>query len=153
PGGNGHRAPYEEHFEGDYEHFGYDNIRHHKNGSSERPQRDQRSRRNESDAPGRERHVTRLPDGRALKGPRPVQRKQAQFWTEVANDTDELLEQIPEPSVEEQANADAAREKKARAKKPRAAQDTGAARGKKSAEAQHSAVLRPSQRGFKWPTP
>jgi hypothetical protein len=92
--GNGHRPPYEGHFEGDYEHFG-NNPRNNTARPTERPQRDQHYRRNEQDSPARERHVTRLPDGRVLKGPRPAQRKNAQFWTEIASDTEELMQQIP----------------------------------------------------------
>ena len=47
-----------------------------------------------SEAP--ERHVTRLPDGRVLKGPRPVQRRNAQFWTGVTTDTTELVGRVQE---------------------------------------------------------
>lgn len=43
-----------------------------------------------------ERHVTRLPDGRVLKGPRPAQRKNAQFWTGITKDTSELVASIHE---------------------------------------------------------
>ena len=38
--------------------------------------------------------MTRLPDGRVLKGPRPAQRKNAQFWTGIANETEELVKQV-----------------------------------------------------------
>lgn len=52
-----------------------------------------------------ERHVTRLPDGRVLKGPRPVQRRNAQFWTGVTADTSELVghvqEEIPGTQTQE----------------------------------------------------
>src|SRR5258708_12591789 len=50
-----------------------------------------------------EQHVTRLPDGRVLKGPRPVQRKNAQFWTDVTQETESLLEPVvaPTPLTEE----------------------------------------------------
>ncbi len=49
-----------------------------------------------------ERHVTRLPDGRVLKGPRPVQRKNAQFWTGVSSDTSELVGQVQEEKPNKQ---------------------------------------------------
>jgi len=49
-----------------------------------------------------ERHVTRLPDGRVLKGPRPVQRRNAQFWTGVTNDTSELVGRVQEAQPDEQ---------------------------------------------------
>ncbi len=161
PGGNGERPPYEKRFEGDYEHFGYQNGRNQFSRSSERPQRGQRYNRNEPHQPNRERHVTRLPDGRVLKGPRPVQRKNAQFWMEIADDTEELMQQIPEPPARdpalEQTRADGANGKgsPAREKKPRAAQNKDTARKKKnSLEGQQpSRGPKPSQRGFKWPTP
>ena len=52
-----------------------------------------------------ERHVTRLPDGRVLKGPRPVQRRNAQFWTGVTNDTSELVGRVQEAKPDEQTQA------------------------------------------------
>src|SRR6266700_3739271 len=65
------RTPYEEaQFEGDYEHF------------------------NDSDTQPEERHVTRLPDGRVLKGPRPVQRRNARFWTDITDETQTLLQPV-----------------------------------------------------------
>ena len=55
-----------------------------------------------------ERHVTRLPDGRVLKGPRPVQRRNAQFWTGVTADTSELVghvqEETPDTQTQEEPN-------------------------------------------------
>jgi hypothetical protein len=45
--------------------------------------------------------VTRLPDGRVLKGSRSAQRKNARFWTQVAEDTNELLDHVHLPSTEE----------------------------------------------------
>jgi hypothetical protein len=159
PRENAYRPPYEKRFEGDYEHFGYQNDRNPAPRSSERPQRGPRYNRNEPHQPTEERHVTRLPDGRVLKGPRPVQRKNAQFWTEIADDTEELMQQIPEPPahdpVQEQAQADGTNGKRssAREKKPRAAQNKDTTRKKKTpSEGQSSTGLKPSQRGFKWPT-
>ncbi|GAC1422251.1 MAG: hypothetical protein PVS3B3_07410 [Ktedonobacteraceae bacterium] len=49
-----------------------------------------------------ERHVTRLPDGRVLKGPRPVQRRNAQFWTGVTTDTSELVSRVQEGNPDKQ---------------------------------------------------
>ncbi len=47
----------------------------------------------ERDRPQAEtRHVTRMPDGRVLKGPRPAQRRNAQFWSGVAQETENLLQ-------------------------------------------------------------
>src|SRR5207237_10181927 len=52
-------------------------------------------------------HVTRLPDGRVLKGPRPVQRKNAQFWSEISNGTEQLIDRADAPALpaEEQSGA------------------------------------------------
>jgi hypothetical protein len=87
-----------------------------------------------------------------------VQRKNAQFWTEIADDTEELMPQIPEPSVHdpEQEQTDGVNGKRSSAgeKKPRATQSRDTARKKKtSSEGQPSTNLKPSRRGFKWPTP
>lgn len=74
----------EELFEGDYERFNAD----------------------ENTAHGDERHVTRLPDGRVLKGSRKEQREAAAFWTGVDQETQELIphvepEQLPENGKED----------------------------------------------------
>jgi len=151
-GRNGHRPAYEEHFEGDYERYDYtEAVRDHNNRSYEKPQRNHRPNpnRSESHTPERERHVTRLPDGRVLKGSRPEQRKKAQFWTGITSDTDELIQHIPEPPVDDVTSTDETQGKKAREKKPRTASGKDGVREKKSA----SANMKPSQRGFKWPTP
>ena len=152
-----------------------------------------------------ERHVTRLPDGRVLKGPRPVQRKNAQFWSEISNETEQLIDRAEAPALpaEEQSGAQPvefrqegtleqaspaeekagttkeatpkkpraraaspakeAAPKKPRArstsatkeatpKKPRAARD-GTRSKKTTVEKPRSTGPKPSQRGFKWPTP
>jgi len=46
--------------------------------------------------------MTPLPDGRMLKGPRSQQRKQAQFWTEVSEESDELLSNIHTQEAEQE---------------------------------------------------
>jgi hypothetical protein len=88
-----------EQFEGDYERFNddEDDIPHPSPRPSGRPFRGERGNRASYEQPPEERHVTRLPDGRVLKGPRAVQRRDAEFWTEVAEDTDELLGQVHTP--------------------------------------------------------
>ncbi len=53
-----------------------------------------------------ERHVTRLPDGRVLKGPRPVQRRNAQFWTGVTSDTSELVGRVQEEKPDKQTHVE-----------------------------------------------
>ncbi len=88
-----------EQFEGDYERFSddEDDIPYPSPRPSGRPFRGERVHRaSHEQAPG-ERHVTRLPDGRVLKGPRPVQRRDAEFWTEIAEDTEELLGNVHTP--------------------------------------------------------
>ena len=126
--------------------------------------------------------MTRLPDGRVLKGPRPAQRKNAQFWTGIANETEELVKQVetlvtsdaplgpvvselaatPEvkPAIEDAAQVSAA-DKKKETKAPRKVRSRAAsaiARSKKEAKKEKAAKPRssgpkPSQHGFKWPSP
>ncbi len=129
-----------------------------------------------------ERHVTRLPDGRVLKGPRPAQRKNAQFWTDVSKDTNNLLDSVAEKeptrqtSQEEPENdvvdAPVAQEvlttideptedvadqqetspdeaPSATSRKRRARSASAVTRSKKTTS---SSALKPSQRGFKWPS-
>jgi hypothetical protein len=62
----------EEFFEGDYERFNAD----------------------ENTVHGDERHVTRLPDGRVLKGNRKEQREAAAFWTDIDQETQELIPNV-----------------------------------------------------------
>jgi hypothetical protein len=154
--GNGDRD--DELFEGDYERF-------------DARDRNSRAPRNE------ERHVTRLPDGRVLRGTRKEQREAAAFWTEVGQETEELVSDI------KSGEADQAAEKPARAKRatshPAGEKDAGAtrpmgrheqakaaarrsSRAKSESQAKKSpaksksgkpaaAGTRPSQRGYKWP--
>jgi hypothetical protein len=136
-----------------------------------------------------ERHVTRLPDGRVLKGPRPAQRKNAQFWSEISNETEQLIDRVEAPALpaEEQSGAQpvefrqegtleqaspaeekARTTKEATPKKPRArttsatkeatpkkphAARNGTRSKKTTVEKPRSTGPKPSQRGFKWPTP
>ncbi len=99
--------PGRERYKGDYEHF---------NGAEDKPRFAGRpSLRYEKSKPRRpaakkpqpeveERHVTPLPDGRVLKGPRPVQRKNAEFWTGIAQNANELLDTVKEvPTTQKQA--------------------------------------------------
>jgi membrane peptidoglycan carboxypeptidase len=105
-----------------------------------------------------------MPDGRVLKGSRPQQRKQAQFWTEVMDDTEELLQNVQAPETTEQptiAETESTQPQKNERKK-RAT--TSEQPGKRAASAvtrkknagptkPHAAGPRPSQKGFKWPAP
>jgi hypothetical protein len=112
-----------------------------------------------------ERHVTPLPDGRVLKGPRPAQRQNAQFWTDISQNTEKLVNQVQTPeetsamTPDEQAqtgplsapqSAPAPLVGSPRAKF--AKRVASAARNGKTKRPVSSGP-KPSQRGFKWPTP
>ena len=158
-------APQNEQFEGDYERF--DRPKQQRR-PADRPYR-------RSETPDRkrpeteERHVTRLPDGRVLKGSRPLQRRKAEFWTGVENEAESLIDQVhpDSTSTEKQADqrpAEAPREPSAREKatpksqhKPRVRAASAVKRerkpgAKKGAARGSSTSPKPSQRGFKWPT-
>lgn len=135
-----------EHFEGDYEHL-------------ETPGRHgpaNRSYQHHADQENEGRHVTRLPDGRVLKGPRPVQRKNAEFWTEVSDDAKALVEPV-EASVPVK-EAPTENNEPIVTDRPRTRTKGTAARTRKPGAKQRTTKPRstgpkPSQRGFKWPTP
>lgn len=156
------RPGYAQQFEGDYEHF----------------DTQKQLERAEMPEPHFEKHVTRLPDGRVLKGSRPSQRKQARFWNDVEEETSTLLPQpskhvensepegppvsqaMPAPttrpvrSTRSRAQTDS-KPRKVKTVKTARAEDTGP-RGEKAKAAKKKAhgqgpVIRPSQRGYKWP--
>ncbi len=163
--------PHVERFEGDYERFDY-------NETSRRPERgDQRipAQRGRHHHPTEQVHVTRLPDGRVLKGSRPTQRRKAQFWNEITKDTEGLVEQVhpaPHPAdeahqevkalpLEGESNGEPSAHTGPAAQEDQAQDTDGAqqtrpasspAQKKKSALKGRTNVMRPSQRGFKWPT-
>ena len=128
-----YRQREQEQYEGNDERF---------HSFEERPARRQASAGRFERRPPQERHVTPLPNGRMLKGPRPAQRKNAQFWSKIAEDTEAL---VPHPHENQQARHRQGTQKPAAGRK----------REKKasSAPASESNVPRPSQRGFKWPRP
>jgi len=142
-------------FEGDYERF----SDHERPDTHERP------------APAYEPPVTRLPDGRVLKGSRPSQRRQATFWNGVEDQTSELLSNVSTPQEEaEQADP---QEQEAPATRPARPKKPGASRvrsvktvkttrpegakphtdkvARKNARGPQKPVTRPSRRGYKWP--
>lgn len=85
-----------EQFEGDYEQFtGHNDIGERRSTSFRQTPRARRGGTPPRGRAPKERHVTSLPDGRVMKGPRPVQRRNAQFWTEIAGDADQLLHHKP----------------------------------------------------------
>jgi hypothetical protein len=146
-------------FEGDYEHFDASNsaesITSQASSDAYTPKQAQTE----------ERHVTRLPDGRVLKGTQHEQRKNAEFWTAIAQESDELVQQA-EPStaikavVEDSADLPTAATVE-RKPKPRTHTASAAPRAKKTPKAKarqstpkpRSTGPKPSQRGYKWPTP
>jgi len=172
------RASYNEQFEGDYEHFNNEERpaprdTSHRGGKPEV----RKPRPNEEE----EKHVTRLPDGRVIKGPRPHQRQEARFWTEVKDDTDSLVSKIqsetkdvdtteivevdavqdvdvdaiaPDTSVNVLV-PDAEKEGKP-VKKPRTRSASATVRSRKTGDAKEKVRgvkgPRPSQRGYEWPT-
>jgi hypothetical protein len=156
---------YDEQFEGDYEQF----------DNQERPTRNEqiekspRARQRNEEKP--ERHVTRLDDGRVLKGPRPAQRKNAQFWSEINGDTGKLVEQIkiPDedtskqvdqitlPAGEATTDVDSATDVAQPVAAKKQARRPTARKGKKVAENGEEKKPRvrgprPSQKGYSWPT-
>jgi hypothetical protein len=144
-------------FEGDYERF------------NERPATFESPTRPERPEASYIRPVTRLPDGRVLKGSRPAQRKQARFWNDVEDQTSALLANVASPAAAESLPQDqpAARKPAARPKKPgqsraRKMKTVKTARAesprpqsekvaRKNAHKPPKPVIRPSQRGYKWP--
>ncbi len=109
--------------------------------------------------------MTKLPDGRVIKGPRQEQRKNAEFWTDIEENADALLDGVhnhqveeaptpPKQSADEQGQPQA---KKAQGNaKSRNRATSAAARSKiasKKRAKMNGALPRPSRRGFKWPTP
>ena len=159
-------APENEQFEGDYERF--DGPRSQKRPAAQPPRRGKAPDRGQPEA--EERQVTRLPGGRVLKGPRLAQRRNAQFWTEVADETEDLIDQVhpgPTPTKKQagQRPKEALQETPVQEKgtpkaqrKPRARAASAVKREKKpgarkGASRTRPTVLKPSQRGFKWPSP
>ncbi len=144
-------------FEGDYEHFDANN--------SAQPHARQTRVDTEALQPPEERHVTRLPDGRVLKGTPNEQHRNAEFWTEIAQESDELVQQIgPSNTLEVATNHPADLPTAASTKgktKPRTHTASASTRERKTTKAKvrqstpkpRSTGPKPSQRGYKWPTP
>jgi hypothetical protein len=157
PQGYTNNSSQEELFEGDYEHF----------NSPDAPRHPREHNREDEDNRGQveERHVTRLPDGRVLKGPRQVQRKNKEFWTDVAQETDSLISEVqPVTENEQVSDSPATSPRKSRKQTPTGTPKAPArkasevarvrkSRGKESAPKAKSSGPRPSQRGYQWPKP
>jgi hypothetical protein len=130
-------------FEGDYERF-------ETSDTSRRPVN--RSLQNRPEKQSRERHVTRLPEGHTLKGPGAVQSKDAEFRTEIEHDAEAILPQVDTdvaPVEESESSVSHKSRKRAEGK----ATYRGKADAKPSTARPRSTGPKPSQRGFKWPTP
>ena len=124
-------------------------------------QNDCRGRQNPSI---RERKGTRLPDGRVLKGSPGSQKRGVEFWTEIAQESDELVKHDDRPQIEETASKHTAnlqpevetsrktRASKGKVSKPAREKKSTKAKTKQSSPKPRSTGPKPSQRGFKWPT-
>jgi hypothetical protein len=154
-----------EQFEGDYEQFDHAPARQPRNGRRQEEHPQQVQPRRMGKPPEVERHVTPLPDGRVLKGPRPAQKKNAQFWTDISQDTEKLVNQVQIPeepvekSAEEQAPTDtvapvqqSAPPTRVVSSRAKAAKRAASAARKGNTERPVSKGPKPSQRGFKWPS-
>ncbi len=176
------REPFQAQFEGDYEwfddHDAYDSPSRGNGRPYAHDGRDNSTRRDRYAPKAEERHVTRLPDGRVIKGSRPQQRKEARFWTDISENTEALLQRA-QPSADEDREQElpnevgniisietvqeAPRRQTRREARPASAKTdkratSASARRRKAASSSKDIPAatkgpRPSQRGFKWPTP
>ncbi len=105
--------------------------------------------------------MTRLPDGRVLKGPRPVQRRNARFWTDITDETQTLLQpaETKQVNTHKQAQSGASAKTgtpktshKSRTHKASTITREKKSRGKQAVTKPRSTGPKPSQRGFQWPT-
>jgi hypothetical protein len=143
-------------FEGDYEQFDSSNSAQpytHRNKvdtyASHRPA---------------ERSVTRLPNGRVLKGTPDEQHRKAEFWNEISQESDELLKQVESSHAQKAATkhpADPPTSSSSRRKTTPRTHEANRSRGERKttnskmrqrSPKPRSTGPRPSQRGFKWPT-
>lgn len=148
------RGADQELFEGDYEHF----------DSSNSAQANTNQARGNEHIPhqAEERNITRLPDGRVLKGTPHKQSRDAEFWTEIAHESDELVQQVeisPDREAVTEAPADTPVAAPAKGKTKSQTHTASAAKRdrktkvRQSTPKQRSTGPKPSQRGYKWPTP
>lgn len=168
------QEPFQAQFEGDYEWLddndAYDSSSRGGRGPYRHNDRGKPARRDQLAPKTEGRHVTRLPDGRVIKGSRPHQRKAAKFWTDVNEDTESLLHHVQHSDAEDQEHEagniisiETAQEAPRRQAKPTAVKTgkratSASARRRKVAPsskdtAAATSVPRPSRRGFKWPAP
>jgi hypothetical protein len=79
-----------------------------------------------------------------------VQRKNAQFWTEIADDVGNLLEPIDESIPVKKEESELAETHKSRS---RASGNVDHVKKIKAKKSKASTGTKPSKRGYKWPTP
>jgi hypothetical protein len=91
-----------------------------------------------------------MSDGRVLKGPRPVQRRNAQFWNEITEGTDGLLSPV-KPKQKEETRLERKRKSGATTGRQRRSIQGGKPKGEKKPRTRNKGP-RPSQRGHQWPT-
>jgi hypothetical protein len=141
-------------FEGDYEHFELrvsgQSLENHARGNGHLSH------------PTEEGDVRHSPDSRGLKDTPHKKRRDAKFWTEIAHESDELVR-----NVELSSNVDAGAEHAAgtsttartKGQPESQAQTVSTSKRDRKTKARQDAPKarttgpKPSQRGFKWPTP
>jgi hypothetical protein len=151
-----------EQFEGDYEQFNRAPARFPRDSKLQEGRAPQIPSKRMGKSPERAQHVT--PDRHVSKGSQPAQRKNAQFWTDISQDSEKLVQQVhaPQETVGNVANEQvqtstspakqhtpATRVTSSRAK---AAKHAASVSRKGKTERSVSNGPKPSQRGFKWPT-
>jgi hypothetical protein len=112
-----------------------------------------------------ERKITRLPDGRVLKGTSGEQHRKAEFWTGIAQESDELVKQVESShtqdastkSPEDLPTATSSKRKPDSsthiASDSKRERKTTRTRVRQSTPKPRSTGPKPSQRGYKWPKP
>jgi len=161
-------APHREQFEGDYEQFGYDTPAQAESAARKPFQGNRHDRYGQ--------HTMLYQNGHALKGPRPVQRRDAEFRASINEDAEELINRVHlSPYEHSQVHEEAAsptemaienngsenlplaspnKQTKPSSVSKQTRRATNAGRTKKAEVAPPpSKGPRPSQRGYKWPAP
>jgi hypothetical protein len=144
-------------FEGDYEHF--DSI------NTVQPHTHQTKVDSRASHRPEDHIVTHLPDGRVLKGTPDEQHRDAEFWTEIAQESDELVKQVESSHAQEVSTkhptdlptADSTKRKPGSrthtASESKRERKTTKSKVRQSTPKPRSTGPKPSQRGYKWPTP
>jgi hypothetical protein len=142
-----------EQFEGDYERFDASNAAQH----TASPSRKHTDTRRQSE----ERPVTQRPDVFARESTQDVPRKHTEFREEIAQEADELVAPVVKPpaiptteeDIERSPDLPAKGKPKSRARTASAAKPASKTKARQSKPKPRSTGPKPSQRGYKWPTP